>query len=268
MVYSCLNLHFTDFCNFHCKHCFVKKENYELTFDKLQEIVNKADKYFKANNIKGRINIAGGEPLLSRNIDKLIDYIASKDIKVSIITNGYYLDESFIERHKNQIETIGISVDSLDYKTNLKIGRCCKKNTLSKEKIVYISKMIKNAGIKLKINTCVSKINVNEDFNEFINEIKPDRFKILQMLCDSDDKVNAGNVVSKEEFEHFISKIKYDHVYESKEDMEKSYIIIDSLGNIGTNNSHLSNISVFDYDLAEAISMLDVDYVNYIKRYV
>lgn len=26
-MYSCINLHFTDFCNYHCKHCFVKKEN-------------------------------------------------------------------------------------------------------------------------------------------------------------------------------------------------------------------------------------------------
>ena len=79
-MYSCINLHFTDFCNYHCKHCFVKKENYELSFDELKTIVDKIKKYFNDNNIKGRINLAGGEPLMSRNIDKLIEYISSKNM--------------------------------------------------------------------------------------------------------------------------------------------------------------------------------------------
>lgn len=63
-MYSCINLHFTDFCNFHCKHCFVKKENCELSFDELKITVDKIYKYFKDNGIKGRINLAGGEFLL------------------------------------------------------------------------------------------------------------------------------------------------------------------------------------------------------------
>lgn len=91
-MYSCINLHFTDFCNFHCKHCLVKKENCVLSFDELKVAVDKIYKYFNDNEIKGRINLAGGEHLMSRNIDRLIDYIASKGIEVSI-TNGYYLDD-------------------------------------------------------------------------------------------------------------------------------------------------------------------------------
>lgn len=50
--------------------------------------------------------------------------------------------------------------------------------------------------------------------------------------------------------------------------MKKSYVIIDSQGNISTNNSHVSNISIFDYDLEEAIKLLNIDYENYIKRYI
>ena len=267
-MYSCINLHFTDFCNFHCKHCFVKKENCELSFDELKVAVDKIYKYFNDNEIKGRINLAGGEPLMSRNIDRLIDYIASKGIEVSIITNGYYLDDSFIERHENQISTIGISVDSLDYDTNVSIGRCFKANTLSKEQLIHICNSIKKAGIKLKINTCLSKLNIDEDFNSFINEIKPDRYKILQMHCDDNDIRNKNNMVNKEEAKAFLSKIKFDHIYESSDEMKNSYIIIDSQGNISRNNAHISNISIFDYDLEEAINLLNIDYTNYIKRYI
>ena len=267
-MYSCINLHFTDFCNYHCKHCFVKKENCELSFEELKVAVDKIKQYFDKYNIKGRINLAGGEPLLSRNIDRLIDYIYSKDIEVSIITNGYYLDEAFIERHKNQIKTIGISVDSLDYDTNIRIGRCFKANVLSKEQLISICGKIKEAGIKLKINTCLSKLNVNEDFNAFINEVKPDRYKVFQMMCEDNDIANKRNIVSDEDIKKFLKKIDYEYIYESSSDMKQSYIIIDSEGNISTNNSHISNISVFTYDLDEAIKLLNVDYKNYIKRYI
>lgn len=208
------------------------------------------------------------QPLMSRNIDRLIKYIASKSIEVSIITNGYYLDDSFIERHKNQISTIGISVDSLDYDTNVSIGRCFKANTLSKEQLIHICNSIKKAGIKLKINTCLSKLNIDEDFNSFINEIKPDRYKILQMHCDDNDIRNKNDMVNKEEAKTFLSKIKFDHMYESSDEMKNSYIIIDSQGNISTNNAHISDISIFDYDLEEAINLLNIDYANYIKRYI
>ena len=267
-MYSCINLHFTDFCNYHCNHCFVKKENCELSFDELKLAIDKIHKYFNDNNINGRINLAGGEPLMSRNIDRLIDYISSKGIEVSIITNGYYLDDAFIDRHINQISTIGISVDSLNYDTNIKIGRCFKANVLSKEQLIHICNKIKKSGIKLKINTCLSKLNCNEDFNDFINEVKPDRYKILQMNCSEYDIRNKYNVVSSEEAKEFISRSNYKYIYESKDDMKNSYIIIDSEGNISTDNSHASNISIFNYELEDAIQLLNVDYKNYIKRYI
>ena len=62
-MYACINLHFTDFCNFQCKHCFVNKENYELSFDELKQVVDKIYKYFNDNQINGRINLAGGGTL-------------------------------------------------------------------------------------------------------------------------------------------------------------------------------------------------------------
>ncbi|MBP5446282.1 MAG: viperin family antiviral radical SAM protein [Acholeplasmatales bacterium] len=264
MIYSCVNLHFTDFCNFNCSHCFVKKENNELSFEQLKIVVDKISNYYRENNIDGRINLAGGEPLLSRNIGNIIDYIYRKNIKVSIITNGYYLDESFIKSYGDKIDMIGISVDSLSFEGNMKIGRSYKANTLTREKIIYISSLIKGAGIRLKINTCLSKINCNEDFNLFINEIKPDRFKIFQMCCDETN----SNSVSNEEVDVFLKRINYKYVYESSKDMEKSYVIIDSLGNVSTNNFHNSNISIFDYSLQEAIDILEINYMDYLKRYI
>ena len=68
------NLHFVDLCNFSCKHCFVKKNGKELSLDNIKLIVDKLVKYQKDNNIKVRVNLAGGEPLLSNKIQEIIDY--------------------------------------------------------------------------------------------------------------------------------------------------------------------------------------------------
>ena len=264
MVYDCINLHFTDYCNFSCKHCFVMKDNNELSLDEMMIIVDRISKYFKSNKINGRINIAGGEPLLSRNIDKLIDYIHSKNITVSMITNGYLLDEDFISRHSHKLNMIGISVDSLDYSTNIKMGRCNCGNVLSKEKVISLAKKIKQAGIKLKINTCLTKFNINEDFGDFINEIKPDRFKILQMVNSGKNKQYE---VGDADIKNFLSKINYKYIFEKADEIQNSYLIVDSKGNLATNNLHSTKLSVLKYDIEEIISCLEINYINYLKRY-
>ncbi len=75
MCFDCINLHFIDKCNYQCKHCFVKKEKNELSIDDIKLFVDKISDYFSKNKIKnGRINLAGGEPLLSDNINEIIDY--------------------------------------------------------------------------------------------------------------------------------------------------------------------------------------------------
>ena len=82
------------------------------------------------------------------------------------------------------------------------------------------------------------------------------------------DISSNAHLRKNEEIKQFINRINYDYIYESSDDMKQSYIIVDSEGNISTNNSHISNISIFTYELDEAIKLLNVDYKNYIKRYI
>lgn len=268
MKYECINLHFIDKCNFKCRHCFVKKEGREISLNNLKIIIDKIKKYFDDNKIDGRINLAGGEPLLSKNIDEIIQYIHTQNIKVSIITNGYYLNEAFIEKHKDRLWCVGISVDSLKDNTNLLIGRCEGKKTLSIEKLIDICKLIKNHKIKLKINTCLTKMNVTEDFTCFLEQVRPDRFKVLEMLCDSKDFVNLQNVATAQQIQQFKDRhTKYITVVETKEELVNSYLIVDSEGNLTTNNLHKSKKSLLTDSLDNILTKLEIDSVTYKKRY-
>lgn len=236
------NLHFTDYCNFRCKHCFVKKNGKELSFDNIKIIIDKLSKYQSDINDKIRINLAGGEPLISKNIQDIIDYINSKGLEVSIITNGYYLTKAFIDNNKNKLSMIGISVDSLNHDTNIRIGRCFNGKTLSKDKLIYICRLIKDDGIILKINTCITSLNVEEDINDLLNIAKPDRIKVLRAYCSGDSSIYN---ISNDEWIN--SKSKYKNViFEDNDYMANNYLIIDSEGNLSKNNLHISNNSLLD----------------------
>lgn len=244
-----INLHFTDHCNYHCKHCFVKKEGKELSLDNIKHIADKLALFQKEKKISVRVNLAGGEPLLSKNIQNIIDYLYSKGLEISIITNGYYLTESFIIRNKNKLSMIGISVDSLNEDTNRIIGRICNNKTLSLNELIKLCKCIKDNDIGLKINNCVTSINCREDIIELLSTVKPNRVKILRAFC-TEDKSEYN--ISDEDWNTV--KKRYNNVlFEDNDFMSVSYIIIDSEGNLSRNNLHLSNNSILEKSLEDCL---------------
>lgn len=245
-----INLHFTDFCNFRCKHCFVNKENKELSFENIKIIIDKIVQYKNLHNEEVRINLAGGEPLVSKNIQDIIDYICDSKLEVSIITNGYYLNKGFIENNKNKLSMIGISVDSLNDNTNIKIGRSCNNKLISENDLIDICKVIKENGIKLKINTCVTSLNCSENISSFLEKVKPDKTKVLRAFC---DKNNSQYNISDDEWNNV--KEKYKNVFfEDNDYMKSHYIIIDSSGNLSRNNLHIDNNSLLEKSLEECLS--------------
>lgn len=224
-----VNLHILEQCNYRCKYCFAHYEDKKiLSINDWVEIVDNI-----SDNISvKRFNIAGGEPLMYPKINELIEYIKSKSIEVSIITNGILLSESFIERHSNNLHTIGISMDSLYENTLYKLGcKTSKNEMLTLDKLRKISNKINHCNIKLKINTVITKENYKENLSEKLKEMNIDRWKILKMKPFKNESFcNFDLDITDEEFNHFI-KINNDmNNIVIEKSMKNSYIIIDSSG--------------------------------------
>lgn len=264
-----INLHFTDFCNYNCKYCFADKKKNELSFDKIKIIIDKISKYFSSINITGRINLVGGEPLISRNIQGIINYITLKEIDVSIVTNGSKLDEKFIINNRGKLSMIGISIDSLDSITNKKIGRCNCNNTLNEEELIKICKIIKNNNIQLKINHCISKYNQKEDISNFIEIVKPDRFKLFQMtVINGINEKEKCMQITDSEFLNCCKKYeKFNPIIEKEEEMKNSYFIIDSLGNLYNDRSQAAIGNVIIDDFKSIMENSKINKEVYAKRY-
>jgi len=145
-----------------------------------------------------RINFVGGEPTVSPLLIPLVRDAYHAGFDCSIVTNGFNLihNAQQFEAIYPLLSCIGISVDSLDKRTNAAIGRCCKGHVITRSEYEQLCAAIKSHGIRLKINTVVSKLNVHEDFTHFYEAVQPDRIKLFQVL--------KPNTQLKNDYEDFV----------------------------------------------------------------
>lgn len=183
-----INWHITESCNYKCKYCFAK-------WNRVKEIWTNPDNVRKVlENLKSirledclftqkRLNIVGGEPILQQErLWQVIKMAHEMDFKISIITNGSHLD--YIRPFVHLVSQVGVSIDSFDHKTNVRIGRECNGKTISfqqlKEKLEELRTL--NPGLNIKINTVVNEYNFNEILVDRMAELKIDKWKILRQL--------------------------------------------------------------------------------------
>ena len=269
------NFHLTNACNYYCTYCFGKfPDKEQLTLEQACAVVDNIARYFSKNGITdGRINLAGGEPLLYPHLEELIDYINAYDIKVSVITNGSLLTEETIKGWKDRVCCVGLSVDTSLTETNVAIGRCCNNKTISTKQSIRLTQAIHRNGIKLKINTVVSKLTVNEDMTELYKRLKPDRLKLLQMELVEGVNDHAKNLaISEKAFDEFCKRHKNccrDTVCEYSDDMENSYLMINPQGEFQVNNKGEYKIygSCLEKELTEMLYDAEISEEKFNARY-
>jgi len=271
-----INWHITQKCNYNCFYCFAhyKKENkQEIHYNKsqIEILLTKIFNFFKETypDFSLRLNLAGGEPTLSKNLSFIIQKAREKGFKTSLITNGSLLSKNFIKNQASLIDIIGISIDSLNPQIQKQIGRISKNKECLKEYEIkkYISLFREyNSDIFIKINTVVNKYNFKEKFHTFITETKPDKWKVLQALSLNTDKIFC----TEQQFNIFVENHKnLSFRTENKEDMKESYIMLDSYGRFyqNTDNKYSYSKSILDISPEKAFQQIKFDINKFCKRY-
>ena len=207
-----INLHLTLLCNYTCGFCYAGfpggKQKF-LNLEVIQEILRQIAKASKPLGCKRRkVTFVGGEPLLFKGIYDAIAYARSLGLATSLVTNASLLTDDAIRELGPILDWLTISIDSTDESTNLKIGRAFRGKPQTKGEYLRKIKLAKRFGIRVKINTVVNQKNVDEDFNDFIGQVRPTRWKILQASRVEEENGNCFNqwAVTQEQFDAFVSR--------------------------------------------------------------
>lgn len=183
-------VYLTNRCNLRCKMCSQYGDNYKENACSELNIEQWKNFFRMISDVspKPKIVLIGGEPLLYRDIDKILAYLNKKNFGIQIVTNGVFLDKHLSVLKKCKNLTITISLDGLkDLHDKIRgvagtfdkaIENIAKLNVLRKQ----------GADIKIYINSVLLPDNISNlcDFYEYIQSKNVDQvvFQHLQFLSD------------------------------------------------------------------------------------
>ncbi|MHA1843122.1 MAG: viperin family antiviral radical SAM protein [Promethearchaeota archaeon] len=260
-----MNFHFWPYCKFKCKYCFLKFEYVKRPLSKKDCMsILLALWEFGAE----KINFVGGEPTLCPFLGELIAYAKNLGFTTSIVSNGTVITPSFLRKYGKNIDWIGLSLDSGNEETQKALGRG---NGNYVQKTINKSLMIKKSGIKLKINTVITRLNVNEDMSAVINKIAPDRWKVFQMLIIKGQNDNEAKnlTISSSEFKNFTKRYAdFNPIAENNDAMVDSYIMIDPLGRFFQNSggTYSYSMPILQVGVFNAFDQITFNHDKFIKR--
>ena len=158
-----LRISVTDRCNFRCVYCMPKEvygrdhrflERRELlTFEEITRVA----RIFVAAGVK-KLRITGGEPLVRRDLERLIAQLAELDVDLTLTTNGSLLPQKAQVLADAGLRRITVSLDSLDDA----IFRALNDVDFSVERVLDGIDAASAAGLPVKVNAVIKR-GVNDD---------------------------------------------------------------------------------------------------------
>mgnify|MGYP001249738460 FL=1 len=207
-----LRISVTDRCNFRCDYCMPKEifgddytflpKNELLTFEELTRI----SKIYAQLGVK-KIRITGGEPLLRRNLYKLVEQLNLIDgiEDIGLTTNGLLLKKHGKNLYQAGLRRINVSLDAIEDNVFQEINNRNIKASTILEQIDYAISI----GFEVKVNVVIQKgVNDNQIIpmiDYFKNKNIEVRF-IEFMDVGNDNGWNFNKVVTKEEMLNMIEQ--------------------------------------------------------------
>lgn len=114
-----LRISVTDRCNFRCIYCMPKSvfdKDYPylarsalLSFEEIERIA----RLFVAHGVN-KLRITGGEPLLRKNVEQLIERLARLPVEITLTTNGVLLPQKARALRDAGLSRVTVSLDAMD----------------------------------------------------------------------------------------------------------------------------------------------------------
>ena len=229
-IHNYLRISLTDNCNLRCFYCMPDVDyNFMPSTQLMQadEITEIAKTFIKLGTDK--IRLTGGEPLVRKDADTIIKNLSAFPIKLSLTTNGVRLHEFINTIREAQINSINVSLDTLE---SDKFNLITKRNNF-KRVWDNINLLIDN-NIHVKVNMVVMKgINDNEILN-FVEWTKhlPIHIRFIEFMPFTGNKWMNEKVVAWQDILGIIdTKYSWIKLKDEVNDTTKKYMVP---GHVGT----------------------------------
>jgi len=203
-IHNYLRISLTDNCNLRCFYC-MPEEDYEFTqTSRLMQAaeIESLAKIFVQEGVN-KIRLTGGEPLIRKDAAKIILALAKLPVDLSFTTNGARLHDFIDVLLEARIESINVSLDTLDADkfqviTRRNIFRQVKDNI----------NLLLQHGIRVKINVVVMKGLNDMEINDFIEwtRVSPIEVRFIEFMPFSGNRWTSNQVVSLEEILDEVTK--------------------------------------------------------------
>ena len=159
-----LRISITDRCNFRCVYC-MPKEVYGRDYEflpradllRFEEIARLA-RIFAGLGVE-KIRLTGGEPLIRRDVERLVEMLAAiPDLDLTLTTNGAVLAQKAQSLAEAGLERITVSLDSLDDD----VFRAMNDADFPVGRVLDGIEAAAGAGLPVKVNVVVKR-GVNDD---------------------------------------------------------------------------------------------------------
>lgn len=143
----------TNRCNSRCKHCYASYSERDTSGELSTEQVKRLISDLRDNGCL-RISFSGGEPLLRKDIEELIDYVQKMGMKVTLNSNGILIPEYLSVLKK--LDALAVSLDGRPEHHNILRGEG------TGEKALFGIKSAVEYGIRVHSNTVLNKYNLDD----------------------------------------------------------------------------------------------------------
>ncbi len=158
-----LRISVTDRCNFRCVYCMPKEifgRDYEflpraqlLDYEEIARLA----RAFVANGVR-KIRITGGEPLVRKHVERLVEMLAPLGAELTLTTNGTLLPQKAQALADAGLDRVTVSLDALDDAT----FRAMNDMDVPVRRVLDGIDAAAAAGLPVKVNAVIKR-GLNED---------------------------------------------------------------------------------------------------------
>ncbi len=223
-VHNYLRISLTDNCNLRCFYC-MPEEDYEFTpasrLMQVDEIISIA-KIF-VNEGVNKIRLTGGEPLVRKDVDKIIAGLAELPVALTLTTNATRLHEFVDVLKAAKIHSLNISLDTLQAD---KFNLLTRRNQF--QQVMDNIHLMVNNGFHVKINVVTMK-GLNEmEINDFIAWTKdtPVHVRFIEFMPFSGNRWTSNKLFTWQQILEVIEeKYTVTRLEDEKHDTAKKYTV-------------------------------------------